>query len=74
MTMASPPSGTTLPPVAEHLLDPSRPGVELVETHVSTLVFDGDLVHKRKKPVRFPFVDLSTPELRANRCATGRSS
>ena len=55
------------------LFDPSRPGVEAVETHVSTVVFDGDLVHKRKKPVRFPFVDLSTPERRA-RCATGRSS
>ena len=54
--------------VAEHLLDPSRPGVEAVETHVSTVVFDGDLVHKRKKPVRFPFVDLSTPELRRQVC------
>jgi uncharacterized protein len=54
--------------VAERLLDPSRPGVESVETHVSTLVFDGDLVHKRKKPVRFPFIDLSTPELRRDAC------
>ena len=54
--------------VAEHLLDPSRPGVEAVETHVSTVVFDGDLVHKRKKPVHFPFVDLSTPELRRQMC------
>ena len=73
MTMASTPSGTTLPPVAQHLLDPSRAGVELVQTHVSSLIFDGDLVHKRKKPVRFAFVDLSTPE-RRERCATRRSS
>ena len=72
--MTSESVGPTRLQVAERLLDPSRPGVEAVETHVSTVVFDGDLVHKRKKPVRFPFVDLSTPELRASRCATGRSS
>ena len=68
MTIASPPPGTTLPPVAQHLLDPSREGVELVQTHVSSLIFDGDLVHKRKKPVRFAFVDLSTPERRERVC------
>lgn len=68
MTTAIPPPGTTLPPVAEHLLDPSREGVELVQTHVSSLIFDGDLVHKRKKPVRFAFVDLSTPERRERVC------
>jgi aminoglycoside phosphotransferase family enzyme/predicted kinase len=39
-----------------------------VETHIATLAFDGDLVHKRKKAVRFPFVDLSTPERRAEAC------
>ena len=50
------------------LFDPSRAGSEVVETHVSTVVFDGDVVHKRKKPVRFPFVDLRTPELRAEMC------
>ena len=66
--MAIPPPGTTLPPVAEHLLDPSREGVELVQTHVSSLIFDGELVHKRKKPVRFAFVDLSTPERRERVC------
>jgi aminoglycoside phosphotransferase family enzyme/predicted kinase len=54
--------------IAERLLDPSRPGVESVETHVSTIVFDGDLVHKRKKPVRFAFIDLSTPEKREQTC------
>ena len=43
-------------------------GVETVETHVSTLVFDGERVHKRKKPVRFPFIDLSTRELRRQAC------
>ena len=51
--------------IAARSLEPGRPGVEIVETHVSSLVFVGDLVHKRKKPVRFAFVDLSTPERRA---------
>ena len=40
----------------------------MVETHVSTLWFACDLVFKRKKPVRFPFVDLSTSELRERMC------
>jgi aminoglycoside phosphotransferase family enzyme len=31
-------------------------------------VFDGDLVHKRKKPVQFAFVDLSTRERREAVC------
>ena len=57
-----------VPPVALSTLDPLRPGVEVVETHVSTLFLDGDLVHKRKKPVRLAFVDLSTPELREQMC------
>ena len=54
--------------IAARSLEPGRPGVEIVETHVSSLVFVGDLVHKRKKPVRFAFVDLSTPERRAEVC------
>ena len=32
----------------------------VVETHLSTLVFVGDRAYKRKKPVRFGFVDFST--------------
>jgi aminoglycoside phosphotransferase family enzyme/predicted kinase len=54
--------------VSERVFDPGRPGGELVETHVSTLAFDGDLVHKRKKPVRFAFVDLSTTARREETC------
>ena len=50
--------------VQVQLFDRSRLSHDTVETHVSSLVFDGDLVHKRKKPVRFPFVDLSTVEKR----------
>lgn len=55
------------------LADPAAyPGrVERVETratHVSWLFFAGDRVYKVKKPVRFPFVDFSTPELRKHFC------
>lgn len=39
-----------------------------METHISSLVFEGDLVHKRKKPVRFAFIDLSTPKQRELMC------
>jgi aminoglycoside phosphotransferase family enzyme/predicted kinase len=55
------------PQVSERVFTPG-PDAEIVETHVSTIVVDGDLVHKRKKPVRFAFVDLSTPERRAEVC------
>ena len=47
---------------------PVTTGRRAVETHVSSVVFDGDLVHKRKKPVRFAFIDLSTPERRRQVC------
>ncbi len=40
----------------------------MLETHISTVAFDGDVVHKRKKDVRFAFVDLSTFERREEMC------
>jgi aminoglycoside phosphotransferase family enzyme/predicted kinase len=46
---------------------PGRP-IRVVETHISVLAFAGDRVYKAKKDVRFPFVDLSTAELRAADC------
>ena len=42
--------------------------VDVAETHVSVLFFVGDRVYKFKKPVRFGFLDFSTPELRAHAC------
>ena len=54
--------------VSARLFDSSRPGVDVLETHISTVAFDGDVVHKRKKDVSFPFVDLSSPELREAIC------
>jgi len=38
------------------------------ETHVSILAFTADRVWKCKKAVRYPFVDLSTAELRRENC------
>ena len=48
---------------------PRRPDrVELRETHVSWVFLAGDRVYKVKKPVRFPFLDYSTPERRRAFC------
>jgi aminoglycoside phosphotransferase family enzyme/predicted kinase len=54
--------------IEEELLDERGLGIESVETHVSTLTFRDGLVHKRKKPVHFHFIDLSTPEQREHNC------
>jgi aminoglycoside phosphotransferase family enzyme/predicted kinase len=40
----------------------------LIETHVSVVLFLGDHAYKLKKPVRFPFADLSTREARQALC------
>ncbi len=40
----------------------------LVETHISVVVFVGDQVYKLKKPVQFPFADLSTRAAREAMC------
>ena len=40
----------------------------MLETHISTVAFDGDVVHKRKKDVRLAFVDLSSFERREEMC------
>jgi aminoglycoside phosphotransferase family enzyme len=54
--------------IQERVLDERGPGIESVETHVSTLTFRDGLVHKRKKPVHFHFIDLSTPAQRERNC------
>jgi aminoglycoside phosphotransferase family enzyme len=54
--------------ISARQLESRAPDVEVVETHVSDLVFIGELVHKRKKPVRFAFVDLSTAAARERVC------
>jgi uncharacterized protein len=42
--------------------------VEKSETHVSTVLFQGNWAYKVKKPVKFEFIDLSTVELREAMC------
>lgn len=41
---------------------------QMHETHVSIVLLVGDRAVKLKKPVRYPFVDLSTRELREQAC------
>lgn len=43
-------------------------GVQIVQTHLSIVCIAGELVYKLKKPLRLPFVDFSTHELRHQAC------
>ena len=43
-------------------------GVEVIQTHISVVFLVGDAVFKIKKPLRLPFVDYSTLELRLHFC------
>ncbi len=47
--------------------EPSVP-VTTIATHISILAFQGERVYKLKKAQRFPFIDLSTAELRLADC------
>jgi len=42
--------------------------VELVQTHISSVLLTGDVAYKLKKPVNFGFLDFSTVELREQFC------
>lgn len=48
--------------------DPSFASAAVVETHISTLFFVGDRAYKRKKSVRFGFLDFSTAARRRAAC------
>src|SRR6187397_1046932 len=54
--------------VSEHIFDEDGEH-ERLDTHISQLVFIDDVVHKRKKAVCFPFVDLRSLEQRSAVCA-----
>jgi aminoglycoside phosphotransferase family enzyme/predicted kinase len=41
----------------------------VLETHISWVYLVGDRAYKRKKPVRTPFLDYTSPERRAEACA-----
>ena len=64
---------TSLPPLIQALLEPQRyPGavqqVTLVQTHISWVLLAGDFAYKIKKPLKLPFLDFSTLELRRTCC------
>ncbi len=42
--------------------------VEVRQTHISIVLLAGDVVYKIRKPVKLPFVDFSTLELRRRDC------
>lgn len=44
------------------------PAVEVLQTHISVVFLAGDVVYKIRKPVRFPFLDFTTLELRLADC------
>ena len=46
----------------------SPSAIEIRQTHLSVVCLAGDFAYKLKKPIRFSFVDFSTPELREHFC------
>ena len=46
----------------------SKEPVERIETHISRIFLTGDRTFKLKRPVHYPYVDFSTPELRLKAC------
>ena len=55
-------------PAAYALFAPGALRVEAIETHMSWVFLVGDQVLKLKKPVRYPFLDFSTPAAREANC------
>lgn len=47
----------------------ARERVDVIETHISRIFLVGDRAWKTKRPVKLPYVDFSTPELRLAACA-----
>jgi aminoglycoside phosphotransferase family enzyme len=45
-------------------------GVEVRETHLSCVFLTDDFVYKLKKPLRYDYLDFSTPEARLRNCET----
>ena len=62
-----------LPGALGRLLEPEAyphpvDGVELVTTHISWVLLAGEYAYKIKRPVRYSFVDLTSPERRRFLC------
>ncbi len=65
--------GESLPATLESLLGPGAYGhpigeAELVTTHISWVFLAGDYAYKVKRPVRYPFIDLTSLERRRFLC------
>jgi hypothetical protein len=63
----------TLPPSIQALLEPSRyphpvEHVEVVETHISSILLAGKFAYKLKKPITLPFVDYGSVARRRDCC------
>ncbi len=43
-------------------------GIEMLSTHISIVLLIGAVALKLKRPVKLPYIDLSTPELRLAMC------
>lgn len=48
---------------------PVPQSIERIDTHISVVLLAGEFAYKIKKPVKFPFLDFSTPESRHEACA-----
>ena len=46
----------------------ATPNVSLIETHISWVILNGSFAYKIKKPIRYSFLDYSTPEKRRYCC------
>jgi len=44
--------------------------IAVIETHISRIFLAGDFAYKVRKPVKFDFVDFSTPQARREDCET----
>src|SRR6185295_13529930 len=42
--------------------------VQVLQTHISVVFLNGDFAYKIKKPVKLPFLDFSTLDLRRHFC------
>ena len=58
-----------LPGLMQWLTSHHHAPVERVDTHISNVLLVGEHAYKLKKPLRLPFLDFSTPELRRRFCA-----
>lgn len=71
-------AATTMPPTVsvldflrrpDHYPEPTH-AVDVIETHLSWVFLTDDYVYKLKKPLRYDYLDFSTPRQRQRNCET----